>query len=306
MLIDLNDYVEDKLPIFKIAGKKIEKIKAMQFSGSEKEKQLQTLIESNLGTLFDMTFVFSEFSTTHGGRIDTLAIDTDQRPVIIEYKADKSATILLQGLYYMDWLVENKAEFEKVVRSQLSKEIPINWSSGVRLVLVARSFEIWDKFAVNRIKEEVELYEYTLYENQELKLDKTTLPKDFRGHSKTSITSISEYSIEDHLEYIQLESIKTCVNELREKIHAISDDIDERPTKDHIKFKSTVNFFAIYVQRKQYWVDVKLPRQEVEKTFPDLDVRPHKDEIFTHIRCNKNTDIDQLVSLAQQAYENTL
>jgi predicted transport protein len=294
------------MPIFKIAGNKIEKIKPTEFSGSDKEKQLQTLIESNLDTLFDMTFVFSEFSTTHGGRIDTLAIDTDNRPVIIEYKADKSATILLQGLYYMDWLVENKAEFEKVVRSQLAKEISINWSSGVRLVLVARSFEIWDKFAVNRIKEEVELYEYTLYENKELKLDKTTLPKDFRGHIKTSITSISEYSIEDHLEYIQLESIKTCVNELRDKIHSISDDIDERPTKDHIKFKSTVNFFHIVVQRKQYWVDVKLPRQEVEKTFPDLDVRPHKDEVFTHIRCNENTDIDQLVSLAQQAYENTL
>jgi predicted transport protein len=298
--------MEDKLPIFKIAGKKVEKIKPTQFSGSDKEKQLQTLIESNLETLFDMTFVFSEFSTTHGGRIDTLAIDTDKRPVIIEYKADKSATVLLQGLYYMDWLVENKAEFEKVVRSRLAKEIPINWSSGVRLVLIARSFEIWDKFAVNRIKEEVELYEYTLYENNELKLDKTTLPKDFRGHSKTSITSISEYSIEDHLKKTQLESIKSCINELRDRINSISDDIDERPTKDHIKFKSTVIFFAIYVQKKQYWADVKLPRQEVKEAFPDLDVRPHKDEVFTHIRCNEKTDIEWLVTLAQQAYENTL
>ena len=231
---------------------------------------------------------------------------TDKRPVIIEYKADKSATILLQGLYYMDWLVENKAEFEKIVRSQLAKEIPINWSSGVRLVLIARSFEIWDKFAVNRIKEEVELYEYNLYENNELKLDKTTLPKDFRGYSKTSITSISVYSIEDHLNYFQLESVKTCVNELRDNIKAISDDIDERPTKDAIKFKSTVIFFAIYVQQKQYWAHVKLPKQEVEKTFTELDVRLHKDEVFTHIRCNEKTDIDQLVTLAQQAYENTL
>jgi RecB family endonuclease NucS len=306
MLIDLNDFVEDKLPIFKIAGKKIEKIKASQFSGSEKEKQLQSLIESNLDTIFDMTFVFSEFSTSHGGMIDTLAIDTDKRPVIIEYKADKSATILLQGLYYMDWLVENKAEFEKVVRSQLAKEIPINWNSGIRLVLIARSFEIWDKFAVNRIKEEVELYEYTLYENHEIKLDKTTLPKDFRGHIKTSITSNPEYSIEDQLKYIQIESVKTCVNDLREKIHAISDDIDERPTKNCINFKSTVNFFAIHIKREHFWVLVKLPRKEVKISFPDLDVRLRKDVIFTHIRCKENTDIDQLVSLAQQAYENTL
>ena len=86
-----------------------------------------------------MTFVCTEFSTTHGGRIDTLAIDNDNRPVIIEYKADKSSTVLLQGLYYMDWLVDNKAEFEKVVRNKLHGEVAINWKSGVRLVLIATS-----------------------------------------------------------------------------------------------------------------------------------------------------------------------
>ncbi len=146
-----------------------------------------------------MTFVDSEFWTTHGGRIDTLAIDSDKRPVVIEYKADKSSTILLQGLYYMDWLVENTAEFEKLAKFKLGKEVPINWKSGVRLILIAKSFEFWDKFAVNRIREEVELYEYTLYENNKLKLEKTALPKDFRSIPKTSITSISEYSAEDHM-----------------------------------------------------------------------------------------------------------
>ena len=77
------------------------------------------------------------------------------------------------------------------MKLKLGKEVPINWKSGVRLVLIARSFEIWDKFAVNRIKEEVELYEYTLYENSELKLEKAALPKDFRYLPKTAITSIS-------------------------------------------------------------------------------------------------------------------
>lgn len=123
---------------------------------------------------------------------------------------------------------------------------------------------------------------------------------------KTSVTSISEYSVEDHLKKIKIESVKHCVNELRDKTNAISDDIEERATKEHIKFKSTVIFLAIYVQQKQYWIDVKLPRREVEALYPKLDIRIHKDEVFTHIRCNENTDIDQLVSLAQQAYENTL
>ena len=140
------------MPIFKISGKKIQKVKPAKFVGNDKEKQLQRLIENNLDTIFEMTYIDTEFSTNHGGRIDTLAIDSDKRPVVIEYKADKSSTVLLQGLFYMDWLVENKAEYEKLVRNKLHKDVLINWKSGIRLILIAKSFELWDKFAVNRIK----------------------------------------------------------------------------------------------------------------------------------------------------------
>ena len=293
------------MPIFQISGTKVQKIKPTKFPGFDIEKQLQRLIENNLNTIFEMTFINTEFSTNHGGRIDTLAIDKDKRPVIIEYKADKSSTVLLQGLYYMDWLVENKAEFEKIVKNKLHDEVPINWKSGIRLVLIAKSFEIWDKFAVNRIKEEVELYEYTIYENNEIKLEKTTLPKDFRGSSKTSITSIAEYSADNLMTKIKDTRIKEIVTVLREKLRLISDDIEERATKEHIKFKSSVNFAFIYPQKKQYWFDVKIPKEEVRKQFSKLDVRPHKDNVFTHIRCNKNTNIEHLITLAEQAYENT-
>ena len=293
------------MPIFRISGNKVQKIRPTKFSGADVEKQLQGLIENNLNTIFEMTFIDTEFSTTNGGRIDTLAIDNDRRPVIIEYKADKSSTVLLQGLYYMDWVFENKAEFEKVVRNKLHNEVPINWKSGIRLILIAKSFEIWDKFAVNRIKEEVELYEYTLYENNEIKLEKTALPKDFRGFSKTSITSIAEYSADNVMTKIKDARIKEIVTVLRESLRQISDEIEERATKEHIIFKSSVNFAAIYPQKKQFWFDVKLSREEVKKQFDKLDVRPHKDKVFAHIRYNENTTIDQLIALAEQAYENT-
>ena len=105
---------------------------------------------------------------------------------------------------------------------------------------------------------------------------------------------------------IKSESIKKIVNELREKVRLISAEIQERATKDHIIFKSTLNFAAIYPQTKQFLFDVKLPRDEVKKQFGKLDVRPHKDEVFTHIRCNENTNIDHLGSLAEQAFECTL
>jgi predicted transport protein len=293
------------MPIFRISGKKLQKVSPSKPSGSDKEKQLQKLIENNLDTIFEMILIASEFSTSHGGRIDTLAMDKDKRPVIIEYKFDKSSTILLQGLYYMDWLVENKAEFEKIVKIKLKQEVPLNWKSGVRLILIAKSFEIWDKFAVNRIKEEVELYEYTLYENNELNLEKITLPKDFRGSGKISITSIKEFSVEDQMNKIEDHKIKQIVAELRERIRLISDEIVERATRDLIVFKSTVNFAQVYPQKNQYWFDVRLPKGEVKKKYISLDVRPHKDEVFTHIRCSQKTRIGDLVALAEEAYENT-
>jgi len=235
------------MPIYRIKGKKAEKIKPTTFSGANKEKQLQILIENNLDTIFEMTFIDTEVPTTYGGQMDTLAIDRNNRPVIIEYKADKSSTVLLQGLFYMDWVVENKAEFEKLVKQKLCKDVTINWKSGIRLILIAKSFMIWDKFAVNRIKEEVELYEYTLYENNKLKLEKTTLPKDFRGAARTSITSLTEYSVEDHMKRIKNVFIKKIVKELREKIKLLSEDIEERATKDHIIFKSTINSKNFYI-----------------------------------------------------------
>jgi len=294
------------MPIFKISGEKVEKIEPAKFTGVDKEKKLQKLIEKHLDQFLDLTFIASEFPTSHGGRIDTLAIDRDRKPVIIEYKEDKSSTVLLQGLYYMDWIVENRAEFEKLVKSKLNKEINVNWVSGVRLILVAKNFEVWDKFAVNRIKEEVELYEYVLYENNELKLEKTALPKDFKSKIKTSITSIREYTVDDHIKKIKNIKIREMVIQLREMVKVISDDIEERATKDHILFKSTVNFAAIYTQKKQFWFDVKLPREKVVKMKLSLDIRPHKDKVFTHIRCSENTNLKILVSLAKKAYESTL
>jgi hypothetical protein len=57
-------------------------------SATALEKSLQHLIEQNLEPLLGIRFLGSEYSTgpKHGGRIDTLGIDENAGPVIIEYK----------------------------------------------------------------------------------------------------------------------------------------------------------------------------------------------------------------------------
>src|SRR5437588_4619369 len=88
------------------------------------EKTLQTLIENNLEVFLGVRFLATEHSTgkTHGGRIDTLGIDEDGSPVIIEYKRAVNENVINQGLFYLDWLMDHKGEFELLVMKKLDKE----------------------------------------------------------------------------------------------------------------------------------------------------------------------------------------
>ncbi len=97
------------------------------------EKQLQTFIEQNLETLLGIRFLASEYSTgpLHGGRIDTLGMDEDNSPVIIEYKRSKSENVINQGLFYLDWLLDHQGEFAILAIEQLGPDAKdsIDWSS---------------------------------------------------------------------------------------------------------------------------------------------------------------------------------
>ena len=88
------------------------------------EKKLQVLIERHLDVFLHVRFVASEYSTgkTHAGRIDTLGIDENGCPTIIEYKRNSNANVINQGLFYLDWLMDHKAEFELLVQKQFGQE----------------------------------------------------------------------------------------------------------------------------------------------------------------------------------------
>ncbi|MEQ9008308.1 MAG: hypothetical protein RLP12_10520, partial [Ekhidna sp.] len=104
------------------------------------EKSLQILIETHLETLLGIRFLASEYSTgkTHGGRIDTLGIDENGCPCIIEYKRTSNENVINQGLFYLDWLMDHRAEFELMVIKQFGQEMSenIEWTNP-RLLCIA-------------------------------------------------------------------------------------------------------------------------------------------------------------------------
>jgi hypothetical protein len=114
-------------------------------------RDLQQIVESNLETLFSLSFVSSEFLLGEF-RLDTLAYDEENNAfVIIEYKKKHNASVIDQGYSYLSLMLNNKAEFilefnEK--RHQTLKHTEINWSSS-RVLFISPSFNRYQKNSVN-------------------------------------------------------------------------------------------------------------------------------------------------------------
>jgi predicted transport protein len=125
------------------------------------EKSLQTLFEANLETLLGVTFLASEFPTTNGGRMDTLGIDENLCPVIVEYKRATNENVINQGLFYLDWLMDHRADFKLLVMERLGSEqaAKIEWSAP-RLVCIAGDFTKFDENAIRQMNRNIELIRY--------------------------------------------------------------------------------------------------------------------------------------------------
>ncbi len=90
------------------------KIKELEGKSVQIEKSLQILIEKHLETFLGIKFLATEYpiGAKHSGRIDTLGIDENYYPVVIEYKRATNQNVINQGLFYLTWLQDHKAEFE--------------------------------------------------------------------------------------------------------------------------------------------------------------------------------------------------
>lgn len=139
------------------------------------EKSLQTLFEANLEALLGIRFLASEFVTNEGGRMDTLGIDENNAPVVIEYKRSSNENVINQGLFYLDWLMGHRKDFEWLVMERLGKEVAqkVDWS-GSRLICVAGDFQKWDEHAVKQMNRTIDLVRYRRYADELLLLEQLT------------------------------------------------------------------------------------------------------------------------------------
>lgn len=215
------------------------------------EKSLQTLMEKHLEIFLGIRFLETEYVTgkTHGGRIDTLGIDENNCPVIIEYKRALNENVINQGLYYLDWLLDHKAEFVLLVQKKCGhKEADaIDWP-GARLVCIAGEFTKFDSHAVQQINRNIELIRYRKYGDTLLlfELVNATAGSTTSSTSTTAKSTSSDSTVEELLTKANLK-VKDRFESLKAFMMALGDDVQLKQLKHYFAFKRIKNFASVEV-----------------------------------------------------------
>ncbi|MFI7406520.1 endonuclease NucS domain-containing protein [Streptomyces sp. NPDC049541] len=152
---------------------------------AEAEADVQDLIEAHMETMLGVRFLASEYviDCVDGGRIDSLGLDENNAPVIVEYKRGTDADVINQGLYYMAWLMAHKNAFRSLVRDRLGAPAAsqILWSAP-RLICVAGDFTRYDAHAVREHRRSIDLVRYRYFGSDLIGLETVA---SVTGHTPT-------------------------------------------------------------------------------------------------------------------------
>jgi len=291
------------MAIFLTANNSTKQLKKKDFHN---EKELQTFIEENMESLFGVRFVASEFTTSkqHGGRIDSLGLDENNSPIIIEYKWGEKDNIINQGLFYLDWLVDHTGDFQLLVQNKLGKNINVDFGSP-RVLLVAQTFSKYDQYAINRMAENIELWGYSNYENNifELKLIASSQAKTTSTAKQISKVNYDEYSVAGHLKN-KSDQIKELFFSLQEKILALDSEqkIEENPRKLYIAYKVGRGFAEVKIQQNDIKIWIAEGINDPKGMIRDVSNIGHHGNGSSEITLMSFDELDYVVGLIEQSY----
>ena len=272
------------------------------------EKSLQVLIENNLESFLGVTLLVSEYGTgkKHGGRIDTLGIDENNCPVIIEYKRAINENVINQGLFYLDWLLDHKAEFQLLVLKKAGQKIAdaIEWVNA-RLICIAGDYTKYDTYAVQQINRNIELIRYKKYEDlMLLELVNTVTEQE----SDTEKPKQIKYSTVAELLEKASVHVKDLYEALKSYLMNLGEDVQIKELKYYFAFKKIRNFASVEIHPQSQvitlYVHINPDTVKLEKDFT-RDVRKigHLGTGDLEIKIKSSDDLEKAKPLLLKSYE---
>lgn len=295
------------MPFFEIKNKQVKQI-PLDLNHFENEAKLRDFFADNLEALLGLRFLSIEYPTTDG-RIDTLALDDANSPVIIEYKWGQDNAIFVQGLFYFDWLKKNKRHFNLLVADKLGKEIEVNWTNP-RVILIAQGFDNRTIVAVQQVNN-VELLKYIPYKNDILYLENVYIPKSekktkIRKTIKNDYKSEELYDVNFHLErHNSIKEIKDTFFKLQEKIKSLPEIDEITNQKTGITYRTTKSFVRLEFGKGAIDVLVRSPKYN-DPGHIVKDISNHMWGYKGRIKLKEINEVDDVFYIIKQSYEETL
>ncbi|MCC7559762.1 MAG: hypothetical protein KO318_04950 [Methanobacterium sp.] len=299
--------------LFSIKGDSLKKVHRVDF---KLEKDIQKITEKNIGAIFGLDFIKSEFKL-NDLRMDTLAFDKETRSfVILEYKKSSNFTVIDQGYAYLALLLNNKADFileyNELKDDSLGKN-DVDWSQS-RVIFVSPQFTKYQRQAIEFKDLPIELWEVTKYKNDTILFNQLKALKSSESITKVSSKSdivqkvsdeVKVYTEDDHLK-TTLDDVKELYDELKERIYNLGDTVEIKPTKIYIAFKSNTNFADLWIQKNQIkiWLNLRIGTLDDPKDITrDVSNVGHYGNGDYEISVKPGDDLDYLMSLIRQSYE---
>ncbi len=281
------------------------------------ERSLQRLFESNLEGFLGVRFLASEHRTT-SGRIDTLGIDENFCPVIIEYKRASNENVINQGLFYLDWLMDHRSDFTWLVMERYSREeaAKVEWSAP-RLICIAGDFTRYDEHAVKQISRNIELIRYRRFADDLLLLDLVTTTASVVSARSEPVTEdaidgagVSQVKYKRVTEYLaDADTALTDVFEAtRAFLRSIGDDVQERTLKNYFAFTRLKNFACVEIKpsARKVLVYLKIDPATVELQAGftrDVSKIGHYGTGDLEVTLTKSEDVERAKPLFEQSYQ---
>ncbi|QGF22443.1 DUF5655 domain-containing protein [Raineyella fluvialis] len=283
------------------------------------ERSLQRVIERSMETIFGCRFLASEYSTgvRHGGRIDSLGLDENNSPVIFEYKRATNENVINQGLFYLDWLVDHRAEFQLLVMNRLGRDAAeaIDWRNP-RLICVASGFTRYDEYAIQQMRRSIELVRYWDYGGELLAVEAVSATKVEAGRAEdapspangTKSASATPSKTVTELLDQSPQGLKDLFFELDAYLEALGDDVTKKTLKLYFAYRRLKNFVCVEVhpqsQNLLLYLKVDPDTVVLEPGF-SRDVR-HIGHFGTgdlELRVTTSEELQRALPLVQQSYD---
>lgn len=260
----------------------------------------------------------TEYTTTFGGLIDTLAVDTNGSPVIIEYKRNKNDNVINESLSYLKWLKSQKPGFsEKLMIDKLGKDkadkIKLDWHNP-RVICVAENYSKFDIDTAEVVPLRIELMKYRYYEDGIFALEPVNVPEMAATPAPMAVATGDTKSLQDSDSGNSLDNllvkastdIKALFAELRERIVAIDDSITENPTAYYVGYRMGNNFAEVHIGKNQLEIHLRPidfvdPKGMVEK-IPD----GYNWTMNRRVYLKSASELEYVAGLIEQSYKNLI